>query len=81
MNGTLYRALAVLSVLGCGLIALIGVQPPNQQNLWTVSAAFVLTAVVWIAYERKHFRGPPEAVLERIEASLSHPPTSAGSER
>lgn len=67
MGGTVYRAMAVLSVLGCGLILLVGVQPPNEKNLWTVSGALLLTAVVWFAYERKHFRGPPQGVLNRAQ--------------
>lgn len=64
MSGTAYRATAVLSIIGCGLILLAGVQPPNDKNLWTVAFSFALTAVVWIAYERRRFRGPPSGVLE-----------------
>ena len=60
-----YRTLAVLSIVGCGMMLLIGVQPPNGQNLWTVLAALSLTAVVWLAYERTHFRGPPHGVLRQ----------------
>ncbi len=66
MGGAMYRTLAVLSILGCGLILLVGVQPPNEQNLWTVPGAFVLTAVLWFAYERSHFRGPPASLLNRL---------------
>lgn len=68
MGKTGYRVTGVLSVLGCGLIVLVGVQPPNEQNLWTVPGALLLTGVVWYAYERKHFRGPPQGVLERAQA-------------
>ena len=39
LGGTLYRGVAVLSILGCGLILLVGIQPPNDQNLWTVLGA------------------------------------------
>jgi amino acid transporter len=63
-----YRVTGVVSVLGCGLFLLVGVQPPNQQNLWTVPGALLLTAVVWYAYERKHFRGPPQGVLSRVQS-------------
>jgi amino acid transporter len=69
LGGTVYRAVAVLSILGCGLILLVGIQPPNDQNLWTVLGALALTAVVWIGYERSHFRGPPQGVLNRTRAS------------
>jgi amino acid transporter len=71
LGGTLYRTVAVLSILGCGLILLVGIQPPNDRNLWTVLGALLLTAVVWIGYERSHFRGPPQGVLNRTRASDS----------
>jgi amino acid transporter len=73
MGGTAYRTMAVLSVFGCGLILLVGVQPPNERNVWTVSGALLLTAVVWFGYERKHFRGPPQGVLNRTPAATLPP--------
>jgi amino acid transporter len=72
LGGPLYRTMAVLSILGCGLILLVGIQPPNQQNRWTVLGAFVLTAIIWFTYERKRFQGPPQGVLEH---ALSAPST------
>ncbi len=72
MSGTMYRTMAVVSVFGCGLILLVGIQPPNEQNLWTVPGAFVLTAIVWFAYERKRFRGPPEGVLQKANVMPTH---------
>ena len=63
-----YRTLAVISIVGCGLFLVIGVQPPNDQNQWTLAAALTLTAIVWVVYERNHFRGPPKAVLTRAAA-------------
>ena len=69
-----YRTLAVVSIFGCGLILAIGIQPPNEQNVWTVAAALTLTAVIWLAYERNHFRGPPPAVLSRAAASDTQSP-------
>ncbi len=66
LGGTLYRLVAILSVVGCGIILLVGVQPPNDKNLWTIAGSLALTAVVWLAYERKRFRGPPESFLEDV---------------
>jgi len=66
LSGPVYRIVSVLSLVGCGLIILVGVQPPNEQNLWTVPGAFLLTAIVWLAYERAHFRGPPESLMNRL---------------
>jgi amino acid transporter len=57
--GLWYRPLAVLSVLGCAALFLIGVQPPNDRALWVVGGAVVLLAVVWFAFERRRFPGPP----------------------
>lgn len=68
LGGPAYRTLTVLSILGCGLILLIGIQPPNEQNRWTVLGALGLTALVWVAYERVHFRGPPQGILDRSRA-------------
>lgn len=66
LGGPLYRLMAVISVLGCGIILLVGVQPPNDKNLWTIAGSLILTAVVWLAYERKRFKGPPEGFLENV---------------
>jgi hypothetical protein len=49
----------VLSVLWCALLLVIGVQPPNEKALWTVSGAVAALAVVWVGWERRRFRGPP----------------------
>ncbi len=65
LGGTTFRAVSVVSIVGCGLILAIGIQPPNEKNLWIVLFAFALTALVWIGYEREHFRGPPKGVLNR----------------
>jgi amino acid transporter len=75
-----YRALAVVSILGCGLILVIGVQPPNDQNLWTVLFALALTALVWFGYERNHFRGPPQTVLNHASGKASDEPRMATAE-
>jgi hypothetical protein len=80
MGGAAYRVLAVLSVFGCGLILLIGVQPPNDKNLWIVLGALGLTALVWYGYERSHFRGPPQAVLDHARAVPSDQPQPAAAE-
>jgi len=66
LGGTMYRLVAILSVVGCGIILLVGVQPPNDKNLWTIAGSLALTAVVWLSYERKRFRGPPESFLENV---------------
>jgi amino acid transporter len=79
LGGPAYRTLAVLSILGCGLILVIGIRPPNEQNLWTVLIALGLTGLVWVAYERRHFRGPPQSVLKcsRVTGNEALQPAAA----
>ena len=60
--GRWYRPLAVLCVLGCGLLFVIGVQPPNDKALAIVGGAVVLLTLAWWACERKRFRGPPRGL-------------------
>ena len=57
--GRWYRPLAVVATLFCALLIVIGVQPPNQQALWILGGAVVLLAIVWMAIEKRRFRGPP----------------------
>ncbi|MCI0458522.1 MAG: amino acid permease [Gemmataceae bacterium] len=61
--GRWYRPLAVVSVLGCGVLFVIGVQPPNQQALIVVGGGIGVLAVAWFAGERRRFPGPPAAPL------------------
>jgi amino acid transporter len=61
--GRWYRPLAVLCILGCGLLLIIGVQPPNEKNLWIVGGALAITVLVWFGFEQRHFSGPPQGVL------------------
>ncbi len=59
--GAWYRPLAALAVLGCALLFLIGVQPPNEQSLVTIAGFAAALVVLWFAVERRRFRGPPTA--------------------
>ncbi len=57
--GLAYKVVAVLCIVGCGVLIFIGIQPPNDQALTVTLAALVLAAVVWFGFERKRFAGPP----------------------
>src|SRR5262249_7032476 len=63
--GGMYRPLALLTVLGCGLLLVIGVQPPNEKALWTVGGMTVLLIVVWYVLERRRSPGPPRLAAAR----------------
>ncbi|PPJ46090.1 amino acid permease [Rhizobium sp. KAs_5_22] len=54
-----FRVVAVLVILAMALIFYIGIQPPNDWALPITIGFFVITAVVWFAFENKRFKGPP----------------------
>jgi amino acid transporter len=62
--GVWYRPLAVVAVLGCALLIVIGMQPPNEKALWTVGGAIVALTIAWFAGERCRFAGPPLGVVD-----------------
>jgi amino acid transporter len=57
--GRLYRPLAVVSVLGCLFLIIVGMQPPNDQAVFIVGGAVLLLLIVWFGVERRRFKGPP----------------------
>ncbi|MFM8470285.1 MAG: amino acid permease [Limisphaerales bacterium] len=59
--GRLYRPLAVVSVLGCLFLIVIGMQPPNEQAVKIVGGTVVVLLAVWFGLENRRFKGPPEA--------------------
>ena len=63
--GRWYRPLAILSVLGCLLLIVIGMHPPNQRSAWVVGGTLAALVTVWFGLERSRFPGPP----------VSHDPT------
>lgn len=60
--GSAYRIVALICVLWCGCLVYIGIQPPNDKASWIILGAITLTAIVWFAYEREHFVGPPSGL-------------------
>jgi amino acid transporter len=57
--GRWYRPLALVCVLGCVGLFIIGVQPPNDKAL-TIMVGFVgVLGVWWFAVARRRFPGPP----------------------
>ncbi len=67
MGRGVFTLFAILSILSMILIFVIGIQPPNQWALYITVGFFILTAVVWFAFEKRRFRGPPigELTAER----------------
>jgi amino acid transporter len=54
-----FTLFAVLSVICMILIFVIGIQPPNDWALYITVGFFILTAIVWFAFEKRRFQGPP----------------------
>lgn len=61
--GPIYPLIALLVALSIALILYLGVQPPNDAALNITLAFLVITAVVWFGFERRRFKGPPNAKL------------------
>jgi amino acid transporter len=61
--GRWYRPLAVLSVVGCLGLIVIGMQPPNEKAAYVVGGACLLLVVGWYTRARRRFPGPPRTVL------------------
>lgn len=57
--GVWYRPMALVAIVGCVFLVVLGCQPPNQQAVPIVGGVSALMAVVWFAWERRRFRGPP----------------------
>ncbi|MEZ2332648.1 amino acid permease [Mesorhizobium sp. RCC_202] len=54
-----FMLFAFLSIVSMILIFVIGIQPPNDWALYITVGFFILTAIVWFAFERNRFQGPP----------------------
>ncbi|MCY2957937.1 MAG: amino acid permease [Planctomycetota bacterium] len=63
--GGYFRLLAVVCIVGAGLLLLIGVQPPNEKALYLVALALSFAVVAWYGLERRRFRGPPSMLAAK----------------
>jgi hypothetical protein len=67
--GRWYRVLAVWSVLGCGLLLVVCLWPPNDLNITIVAITLCALIVSWFAWERHRFQGPPDRLIRRGRAT------------
>ena len=63
--GAWYRPLALAASVGCVVLILLGLQPPNEGALKIVAGVIPFLLVVWFGGERRRFRGPPDALRTR----------------
>jgi amino acid transporter len=69
--GPWYRPLTMLCVLGCGLLIVVGVQPPNEIALWIVGGCVLLLAVLWWGYMARRFPGPPQMLHRMLHPDVA----------
>lgn len=62
--GGWFRPLAILNVVGCVGLMVIGMQPPNDKAAWIVGGTVILLAAGWFGFARRAFPGPPVNVVE-----------------
>lgn len=67
--GPWYRPLAVVSVLGCGALVAIGVQPPNERAIVVLVGGLASLVIGWFGVARRRFAGPPAALMEAERSS------------
>ena len=57
--GPLSRPVAVLALLGGAVLSWVGMQPPNEKVFYLTLAMLAVMALIWFAFERRRFQGPP----------------------
>ena len=67
--GAWYRPLAVVSVLGCVALIVIGMQPPNEKTAWIVGVVLLVMAIIWFAGARSRFAGPPDVMMRKASGA------------
>jgi amino acid transporter len=67
--GPWFPPLAVLCVGWSGVLIVVGVQPPNDQALWTLLVLIVTLAIVWFAQQRHSFAGPPHCSIATLHGN------------
>jgi amino acid transporter len=62
--GVWFRPLALVAVLGCGFLLVIGCQPPNDLAVPVLGGVIAVMLVVWFGWERRRFKGPARGALD-----------------
>jgi hypothetical protein len=69
----------VLAIIGCIILIVVGIQPPNEKVDYLLAAMAIALPVIWFAVERNRFAGPPpteetvrarQAEIAKEEAAL-----------
>jgi amino acid transporter len=78
--GAFSKPVAILAIVGALVLAWVGMQPQNEKVFYVGVGLVVLMLVLWFAFERRRFAGPPtgerialrQAEIADIEARLEH---------
>ena len=57
--GGWYKPLAGISVAGSLVLIAVGMAPPNEMSFGILLTFSVVLAILWFAFERRRFPGPP----------------------
>jgi len=76
--GRWYRPLAAVSVLGCVVLIVIGMQPPNEKTAWIVGGVLLTMAIIWFGRAKSRFAGPPEVLMQKAGAAPEPAPLPSG---
>lgn len=75
--GRWFRPLAAVSVLGCGGLIVIGMQPPNERAATVVGGLTAVLVLGWFLFARRTFPGPPHGILSTARRE-NGPPDGRG---
>ncbi|WP_303977268.1 amino acid permease [Dongia mobilis] len=78
--GVWSKPIALLAVLGGAVLAFVGFQPPYQLVGYFLAGAVVLLIVIWFAFEKSRFPGPPltEADVKARQAEIAREEAALG---
>lgn len=63
--GIWYRPLAIVASLGCTVLIVLGMAPPNEKAAYLLAGFVVMLLIFWFGWERKRFEGP-KATIEDL---------------
>jgi amino acid transporter len=74
------KLVAALAVIGCVVLVIVGVQPPNEKVGYLLLWGIVALIIIWFAVEKKRFAGPPltEAAVKARQAEIAREEAELG---
>jgi len=78
--GAWSKPIAFLAVLGCIVLVVVGVQPPNEKVGYLLFWGIIALIIIWYAVEKKRFAGPPltEEAVKARQAEIAREEAAMG---